>query len=212
MSADSSITIEGFPRSGNSFARSAFRFAEDKEHSIATHVHSHAQVIRSVQLGVPTMVLVRAPKDACLSLAALYYQIHDRGMSDKLLAEAKIFLMNNLYSYRRFYENVLRVSDGVIIADFNLVTKDYGEVIRRVNCRYHTNFPLYESSEANKEQVFKEGGFHLSPDAKRDHIKSALKGCYNLDELQPSIADAQAVYEKILKLEQEQAALYAATK
>lgn len=207
--ADTEITIEGYPRSGNSFAKAAFRFAENKKHRMATHVHSHAQIIRSAQLGVPTMVLVRAPKDACLSLVALSYQIQDTEVSQEILDRAKVDLMNNLASYHRFYKNVLRVADGIIIADFNLVTTDYGEVIRRVNCRYGTDFPIYEGNEANEEKVFETGGFHLSPDAKRDGIKAALRRCYDLDELQPSIADAQSVYEDILKVEREQAQRYA---
>lgn len=205
---DTEITIEGYPRSGNSFARSAFLFAENSKRRIATHVHSHAQVIRSVQLGIPTMVLVRAPKDACLSLVALSYQVKEREVSAAMRTRAKLDLINNLASYHRFYKNVLRVAEGVIIADFNLVTKDYGEVLRRMNLRYGTHFPIYESSDANKQKVFEEGGFHLSPDAKRDSIKAALRDCYKLDELQPSIADAQAVYEDVLKLEREQAARY----
>lgn len=209
--SNTDITIEGFPRSGNSFARSAFRFAEGSKHRIATHVHSHAQIIRSVQLSIPTMVLVRAPKDACLSLVSLAYQIQDTDVSDEILARAKSDLINNLESYRHFYEKVLTVSDGVIIADFNLVTQNYGEVIRRVNCRYQTNFPLYESNEDNEAKVFEKGGFHLSPNEKRDDIKSAIRHCYELDELQPSIANAQAVYEQVLKLEQQQAAQYAQT-
>lgn len=207
--ADTEITIEGFPRSGNSFAKAAFRIAEEKKHRMATHVHSHAQIIRSAQLGVPTMVLVRAPKDACLSLAALSYQIEDANVSQAILDRAKTDLINNLASYHRFYKNTLRVADGIIIADFDLVTQDYGEVIRRINLRYGTDFPLYESSDANKEAVFGSGGFHLSPDAKRDGIKEALRRCYDLDELQPSIADAQSVYEDVLKIEREQAARYA---
>jgi len=208
---DTAITIEGFPRSGNSFARSAFRFAEQKEGThqrIATHVHSHAQIIRSVQLGLPTMVLLRAPKDACLSLVALGYQIDDTEVSDALLARAKLDLINNLAAYRRFYENVLKVKDGIIIAEFKQVTTDYGEVLRRINCRFGTNFTLYENNAENESKVFNEGGFHLSPNSKRDDIKSALRRCYDLDELQPSIADAQAIYEKVLKLEKEQAAQY----
>ncbi|MGZ0706805.1 hypothetical protein ACWPKO_00530 [Coraliomargarita sp. W4R53] len=206
--ADTDITIEGFPRSGNSFARSAFHFSQDREHKIATHVHSHAQIIRSVQLHIPTMVLVRSPKDACLSLVALTYQIHDTELSDQMIARAKNDLINHLASYKRFYENVLRVGDRIIIAEFNLVTTDYGEVIRRINSRYNTDFSLYEASKDNETKVFKEGGFHLSPNATRDNIKAAIHRCYDLDELQSSIADAEAVYEQVLKLEQQQAAKY----
>lgn len=202
---DTDITIEGYPRSGNSFARSAFQHAAGDQHKIATHVHSFAQVVRSAQLGIPTMVLLRAPRDACLSLVALSYQISDLKISDALLARAKIDLINNFRSYRTFYENVLRVGDRVVIADFNLVTKDYGQVLQRMNQRYGTNFPLYENSNDNEAEVFQKGGFHLSPNTKRDEIKAALKSCLDLEELQPSIADAQAIYQDVLKLERKQA-------
>lgn len=210
VESDTDITIEGYPRSGNSFARSAFQLSAGDQHKIATHVHSYAQVIRSAQLGVPTMVLLRAPKDACLSYVALSYQISDVDIQAEVIERAKNDLINNLRSYKTFYENVLRVGDGVIIADFNLVTTDYGEVIRRLNRRYGTNFPIYESNKDNEAEVFDKGGFHLSPNSKRDGIKAALKSCYELEELQSCIRDAEAVYEDVLKLERAQAEQFSA--
>jgi hypothetical protein len=45
--------------------------------------------------------------------------------------------------YRSFYEGVLPVADRVMIATFEEVTGDMGEVIRRANARFGTSFVPY---------------------------------------------------------------------
>jgi len=200
----SDITIEGFPRSANSFALSAFEHSQKEPCRIATHVHSYAQVIRSVQLGVPTMVLLRAPCEACVSFMALTYQIEDTTISEKMLQRAKPVLIGHLKNYRTFYENVRPLGNDVIVAEFKRVTTDFAEVIRRVNQRFGTNFGSYQDSPENRQAIFKEGGFHLSPDSKRDAIKATLRRTCELDEVQAYVEKAERCYHQMLALEAEQ--------
>src|SRR5215211_6607259 len=71
VTPDTQLVIEGFPRSGNSFARRAFVMAQSDtqiKHHIAHHLHVPAQVVRAARWQIPTLVLIRRPKDAVLSL------------------------------------------------------------------------------------------------------------------------------------------------
>ncbi len=72
------ITIEGFPRCANSFAVQAFRSANDVNRPlrIATHLHSTANVVQSIRLKIPTVVLIRNPGDALVSWLSLAIQLN----------------------------------------------------------------------------------------------------------------------------------------
>src|SRR4051794_35640317 len=58
------IVIEGFPRSGNTFAVVAFRLAQSRAMQVAHHLHIPAQLLWADRVGMPSMVLVRNPVDA----------------------------------------------------------------------------------------------------------------------------------------------------
>src|SRR5215204_3265193 len=61
------IVIEGFPRSGNTFAVVAFQQAQRESVRVAHHHHMPAQVIRAAKWGIPTFLLVSKPTDAATS-------------------------------------------------------------------------------------------------------------------------------------------------
>ena len=201
VSKETGITIEGFPRSGNSFARSAFLAAQPAEVRIATHVHSAAQVRQSAHLGVPTMVLLRAPADACLSLVALDYEIAGGSPEEISTRKATATLVENLQAYYRFYRDTLTVYDSVVIAEFSTVTTNYGEIIKRVNDHYHTDFIPYTNSSENDEQLFEKGGFHLSPNEHRNAIKAAIRSILKSDAVRPALQQAEQAYQAILQRE-----------
>lgn len=198
---ETAITIEGFPRSGNSFARAAFMKAQPEKVRIATHVHSAAQVRHSVKLGVPTMVLLRAPADACLSLVALDYEVAGKKTEEISTKAATLSLIRNLEAYRRFYEDTLDVYDSVVMADFSLVTTEYGEVIRRVNEKYGTHFTRYENSRGNDAELFEKGGFHLSPNENRNAIKATIKTALESEAVGPALKQAEELYKEFCGLE-----------
>lgn len=204
VSAKTDITIEGFPRSGNSFARSAFMSAQPDKVCIATHVHSAAQVRQSVHLGIPTMVLLRHPADACLSLVALDYEIAGTRPEDISTAKATATLIENLGAFNRFYRDTLNVYDSVVIAEFSIVTADYAEIIRRINCKYGTQFTQYQNSPENDTQLFDKGGFHLSPNENRNAIKSAIRSILQSAAVRPTLEQAEQAYHAILAREHAQ--------
>ena len=132
------LVIEGFPRSANSFARVAFNRAQKGTVRIATGLHVPAQVIRASRWRIPTLVLIRRPKDAVLSFA-----IRDPISVDQALRY-----------YLSFYETLEEYRDAYVLGLFEEVTEDFGEVIRRINNRFGTTFSPFSHDERNVDGVF----------------------------------------------------------
>lgn len=171
VSPATDICIEGHNRSANSFAVKAFRGANDsleKEHAIATHVHASAQVRRAVDLGIPTMVLIREPRATVISQKALAIQL-------KQVANPKAYPMEIfLAMYVDFYERLLPYKDGFMVASFEQVTKDFGCVIERVNARFETDFNVINHTPEKEADIFQQSRVHLSPSPERQDIKHDL--------------------------------------
>jgi hypothetical protein len=139
--AETEICIEGFPRSGNTFAVIAFQQAQPRTISIAHHVHAPGSIITAVRLGTPAIVLIREPEQAVLSLVVRYPQLS---------------LAQVLRGYRRFYEPLLPLRDRVVVGRFEDVTTDLGSVIREVNGRFGTAFAEFEATDDNVKKVLAE--------------------------------------------------------
>jgi hypothetical protein len=139
LSDDTEVVIEGFPRSGNSFAVAAFDMPQPRPLRIAHHTHAPAQVIEACRRNVPTMVLVRDPDQAALNLA-LYHE----GLS----------LPQALRSYISFHDTVWPFRAGFSVAPFPEVTTDFGASMRRLNERFGTTFVTFEHTEESAAKVF----------------------------------------------------------
>ena len=64
---DTELVIEGFPRSSNTFAVTAFQLAQSRPVKLAGHLHASSHVIAAAKKGVPTLVLIRDPIDVITS-------------------------------------------------------------------------------------------------------------------------------------------------
>jgi hypothetical protein len=137
ISGDTQLVIEGFPRSGNSYALAAFRYANE-DVVVSSHRHSPTSVRSAIRRGIPIIVLLRRPRPAIAS--GLQYQ---PGQTTEWAIEL----------YRRYYEGILPLADRVLLATFEEVTSDFGQVIRRCNARFNTDFTPYERSEASEAIV-----------------------------------------------------------
>jgi hypothetical protein len=138
VTPETQLVIEGFPRSANSFARVAFNRAQSERVRIANGLHVPAQVIRAARWHIPTLVLIRNPKDAVLSFA----------VRDPISVEMA------LRYYLSFYETVEEYRDAYVLGRFEEVTEDFGEVIRRINDRFGTTFSAFRHDERNVDEVF----------------------------------------------------------
>ncbi|MEW6059377.1 MAG: hypothetical protein AB1551_04430 [Actinomycetota bacterium] len=136
---DTRIVIEGFPRTGTSFAVAAFDLAQDGTVRVACHVHAPAQIIAGTRRGLPCVVIAREPEETSLSFA---------------IRNPHLTMRQALRGYLRFYEPLLGLSDRFVVGTFEQVTNDFGEVTRRVNERFGTAFREFEHTDENVRRCF----------------------------------------------------------
>jgi hypothetical protein len=200
VTPDKQLVIEGFPRSGNTFARRAFLMAQGERFDktrISVHFHVPAQVVRAARWQIPTLVLIRKPKDAVLS-----FVIRDPISVDLALKY-----------YISFYRTVEKYRDAYVLGLFEEVTEDFGQVIKRINDKFGTTFSLFRHDEENVSKVF--AGMETRarkvygdetpllerkvarPSAARERIKHEIE--YDLDnpKRKKLIAEAEAVYNRL---------------
>jgi hypothetical protein len=137
VTEETDIVIEGYPRSGNTFAITAFGSAQSRAVRVAHHEHAAAQVIAAARAGIPALVLIREPEEAVLSLAVQHPHLS---------------LRQALRSYVRFYRPLISHRDRFVLATFEEVTTDFGAVTRRVNDRFGTDFGVFEHTEENVQR------------------------------------------------------------
>jgi hypothetical protein len=152
---DTDILIESFPRCASSFAKAAFRVAQEpREPRVASQTHAPGHVIAAVRLNVPALVLIREPIDAVVSNL---FRHPERGV-DGLLR-----------GYLWFYEPLLPYRSGFIVATFEeVVGGEFGSVIRRLNTRFGTDFVEFEATQENVQRclrsIDREWRLHRSQD------------------------------------------------
>jgi len=188
------LVIEGFPRSGNTFAVVAIEQAQHERVRIAHHLHMPAQVMLAARWQIPTLVLIRRPKDAVLSLA---------------IREPRISILQAMKHYVSFYEKAAGYRGAFVVGTFEEVIQDYGAVLKRVNAQFGTRFSLFDHWKDNVEGVFSQ--IEASHRARRDGridekriarpsaIKARMKDPLRKELQAPQIkeltARAEAIYE-----------------
>lgn len=189
------IVIEGFPRSGNTFAVTALRQAQDEEVRIAHHLHVPTQVIRAARLQIPILVLLREPADAVLSL---------------MVREPRITARFALGYYVSFYRTVAKYRSAYVLGTFDEVTKNYGDTIGRINAKFGTHFSVFEHTDANLRAAFAkierlnavndDGSENrvARPSAARSGLKSTLREAIQArKQLRELLLEAEAVHHDL---------------
>jgi hypothetical protein len=194
---DTQVVIEGYPRSANTFAYVAFAMAQPAPVRIAHHLHSVAQIRRGVRLGIPTIVLIREPREAILSVA---------------IRKEHSDLQWAVDEYLDFYTAMAPLTERVVIADFHEVTGDFGAVIRRLNGRFGSAFTEFEHTDENVAACYKQideieqyhtGGeavraTHVArPSADRREQKRLLESQLEEDKLKAKVAQAEELYRSL---------------
>ena len=132
------VVIDGFPRSANTYALYAFELATDGGVVVKGHTHSAVTVIRAARRQLPTMVMIRDPRDVVASLVQLAPG----------LRAGSCFA-----AYSRYYNAVLRDGAPVFIADFGIATRDFGLIMRQFNEFFGSAFPPYDGSDDAERAV-----------------------------------------------------------
>ncbi len=135
ISSGTELVIDGYTRSATTFAVYAFQLAQVKPVRLAHHLHAPAQLIQAARTGVPTLLLIREPEGALLS---------------QVIREPDVDLRDALVAYCRFYESLLPYQDSFVVGEFEEITNDFGQVIRRINERFGTNFAEFKHTESSR--------------------------------------------------------------
>lgn len=117
------LHIEGYPRSGNTFAQNLLKSTIIKNNpklEIAHHCHATASLKLSQKFDVPTAVLLRNPSDAIASSYIKFFALRNRGIPKQT---NQILLKNNIYLYNNFYQYVVE-NKNLNIFLFEDVIKD----------------------------------------------------------------------------------------
>lgn len=153
------LVLEGYPRSGNTFAWSAFVMAQSRPFNIMHHSHKPARIIEAVKSDIPTLVLIREPKDCVLS-----YCIYEPRLSIRM----------GLVHWIRFYRSIKPYNLGYVLATFDNVITDFGDVIAIVNKRFGSQFEKFDHTPENERLVFKQIDFRMSLISNRGKYSSHI--------------------------------------
>jgi hypothetical protein len=193
------IVIEGFLRSGNTYSVAAFQIANGPALHVGRHLHGAPHVLRAVRMGLPTVVLVREPRDAVLSY---------------LIRRDTLTPYDGLVEYLDFYRTVWPARHGFVVGLFDQVTADFGAVIDQVNERFGTSFRRYERTPENEEKVFalvedmnrlETGGAvvetHVGrPSAERRRRKEELSSLLDRSRTAAKLREAEELYRRFADL------------
>jgi hypothetical protein len=204
VSSSSIIMIEGYPRCANSFAVRAFRKNNEigSVFKTATHLHSHAHVLRGLYLDIPTLVLIREPDFAILSRLAhiieaneICYNSFPKDDNHQLLALTRYWTKR----YYKFYSSLLTYKNNFVIADFREVVNNFDAIIDKINSFYDTKFNHFNHTQENVDLIFKSTGKHLSPSSRRNSIKDYFHNYYYSSINSFDRERANSIYRSFLK-------------
>ncbi len=173
------LCIEGFPRSANSFAVGAVRHAQPGPMQIAHHTHVPANAMRACEWGIPTVVLIRSPQDAIVSRVALVREMRgDEPQADGAAPPVSFHLW--VHAWCTFYRALApyREHGDLVVAPFQDVIADMGQVIERVNTHFGTDFVPFDHTEDAVASVHAERGSHAGPTDRRDRLKTETRAAF----------------------------------
>jgi hypothetical protein len=190
--SDSCLTIEGFPRSANTFALYVARELL-ADQLISSHVHNIASLRRAADLGCPCVVLFRNPRDAIISLA-IKESVGPQSQKkmESLFKEWCIFyryVLNNTSNY------LLLSFDDVIKKPDRYVTKLSSALKREVTATDALNIVAAARIKIeSKEGVKSAMGSSLPSEIRNLRRQSYIELISGL----PNANEAMAIYRELL--------------
>jgi len=198
VSKDTDIMIEGYPRSANTFAVAAFSIAQNKPLKIARHTHAVAQLKRAAALKIPALVIIREPEQAILSY---------------VIREDNVTLSLAINRYISYYKTVNKLHNSFIIAEFDDIVNNYGDVIAKINKRFNTHFSLFEHTKDNIDKTFQKvesmerehASGELSeskvgrPSKERSHEKARLAKQLDKTQYINQLHECKTLFKKLTK-------------
>lgn len=204
VSADTELVIEGFARSGNTFSKLAFEFAQPKQVKLLTHLHTAAAVIAAVRMQIPTVVLIRKPEDAILSA---------------FIQGERWTIKQQLKRYLSFYMPIFSYNEEYLIALFDEVVDDFAKVIHLVNERFGTTFEEFVHTPENVNKCFRiMDEYHLEkyrdkevvemhvnrPSEERKRVKESIGLKYHSPELKVLRSKVNDIFSRFIDIANKQ--------
>jgi hypothetical protein len=192
------LCVEGFPRSANSFAVGAVQHAQPEPLSIAHHNHVPAPLLNATRRDLPAVVLIRDPVDTVISNRGLQLQIAARKGNE---SPRHVSYKRQLRTWIAWYERVWPVRDRVVVAPFAVVTGDMGRIIDAVNARFGTPFARFEHTDTNVAAIRGSRGYHALPTEERDRLKAQARERFEttVGADHPLVQEARAVYRRFVE-------------
>lgn len=139
VNEDTDLVLDAFPRSGSTFAYYAFHQAQQGALvSLAYHLHVPAHIIRACELNLPTLVIIRHPKDA---------------VSSAVVREPHLSVRAYLKRYQSFYKAIMPYREKFVMAQFHEATDQMDLLIETINKKFQTNFKVFNYAPENIRQV-----------------------------------------------------------
>jgi hypothetical protein len=196
---DTAIVIEGFLRSSNTFSVAAFEIANGPELHVGRHLHGAPHVLRAVRMGLPTVVLIREPRDAVLSY---------------LIRRDTLTPHDAVLEYLDFYRTAWPARNGFVVGLFDRVTHDFGGIVDEVNARFGTSFRRFEHTPENEAAAFRlveemnreeSGGqvveTHVGrPSGERAARKAELQALLEVPRTAARLREAEDLYARYVQL------------
>jgi len=118
------IVIEGYPRSGNTFAY--FLLLNFRQLNIAHHTHSLANIKKGLRRRLPVVVLIRNPYDAIASVLI-------KRVDFKKNINLDIEIRKQVFYYKKFYRFVKKKVETILICDFDILIKNSEKFVKETH-------------------------------------------------------------------------------
>ena len=177
------LVIEGFPRSANTFAVFAVQNVQPEKLRLAHHMHVPAQIIRGVHWKIPTIILIRNPRDAVVS-----FTMYDQQIS----------INQALKCYVSFYKSVYPYRSKCVIASFEEVINNYSSIIQKINNKFGTKFVSLTPTRSELQGIFEK----IEEVGKIEAIRQGKTECSELNIARPSSTRASLKTELVEKLKE----------
>jgi hypothetical protein len=187
---ETDVCLEGFPRSGNTFAYATFhRWNPDA--TIAHHVHVPAQLTAAAKRGIPAALLIREPVSTVASLMVYW--------------ESQLSAWTALRTYIDFHRSIEPILDRLVVCPFDRFIDRPRYVVDALNDRYRTRFSCEEVDQPGRKAILEQiqggqkgyGRREATLSVPNDSLKGARDRAAEAVKSQPRLDEAMALYRRI---------------
>ena len=181
--------LDGYPRSGNTFAVSLIKSIYGKE-SIVHHLHAIAPIKIALKKNIPVFILVRDPKEAITSYYLKTYSLNHETIPKKI---NHILLKKLTIEYSNYYEFVIKNKFNLEIILFKDLISNPLNFISKVNSKVYKDKWKLDSFQIdgliNDYSGAKDTFGSSKPNKEKEKLKKSLKDVLlELEEYQNAIS------------------------